>query len=101
MGRMANRPSALRALPAVEAVLRHPALAAALRDLPRVLVVEAVRLELAEERARLEARGQGAPDEQGIARRAAERAAFELEPALRRVLNATGVVLHTNLGRAP
>jgi L-seryl-tRNA(Ser) seleniumtransferase len=98
---MATRTSPLRALPAVETVLRHPALEAALRDLPRALVVEAVRAELAEERARLKARADGAPDADHIARRAAERAARERRPALRRVLNATGVVLHTNLGRAP
>ncbi|HEY2956570.1 MAG TPA: L-seryl-tRNA(Sec) selenium transferase [Candidatus Eisenbacteria bacterium] len=102
---MASRPSTLRALPAVETVLRHPALAAALEALPRTLVVEAVRAELAAERARLRARLRarrpGAPDAEGIARRAAERAALERRPAVRRVLNATGVVLHTNLGRAP
>ena len=98
---MATRSSALRALPAVEAVLRHPALEAALRALPRVLVVEAVRAELAAERARLKSGAGGAADAESIARRAAERAALARRPALRRVLNATGVVLHTNLGRAP
>jgi len=106
MPRMATRTSTLRALPAVETVLRHPELEAALRDLPRALVVEAVRAELADERTRLKGRpgaadARGAPDAGLIARRAAERAAREQRPALRRVLNATGVVLHTNLGRAP
>ncbi|TMQ49912.1 MAG: L-seryl-tRNA(Sec) selenium transferase, partial [Candidatus Eisenbacteria bacterium] len=98
---MATRTSSLRSLPAVETVLSHPALEGALRDLPRALVVEAVRAELSDERARLKSGGAAAPDAEAIARRAGERAALERRPALRRVLNATGVVLHTNLGRAP
>src|SRR5580765_3068839 len=98
---MPTRTSSLRALPAVEALLHHPALAAALRDLPRALVVEAVRAELADARAKLKSNGGAAPDADAIADRAATRAAREQRPALRRVLNATGVVLHTNLGRAP
>jgi len=101
MPRMPTRTASLRALPAVEALLHHPALAAALRDLPRALVVEAVRAELADARAKLKSNGGAAPDADAIADRAAARAAREQRPALRRVLNATGVVLHTNLGRAP
>ena len=98
---MATRTPSLRSLPAVETVLRHPALEAALRDVPRALVVEAVRAELADARARLKSNHAEAPDAESIARRAAARATRERRPALRRVLNATGVVLHTNLGRAP
>src|SRR5258708_8594179 len=36
-----------------------------------------------------------------IAQRVAQRIASELQPRLRPVINATGIVLHTNLGRAP
>ncbi len=91
----------LRALPAVETLLQHPGLAAALADLPRALVVECARAELAEARTRLK-RGDGSlPDPGTLAGRAAARALAEHRPHLRRVLNATGVVLHTNLGRAP
>jgi L-seryl-tRNA(Ser) seleniumtransferase len=68
-----------------------------LRDLPAVdrLATRLARELLAERRAELLA-GSGRDDEDLVAR-AAER----LQPSLRRVLNATGVVLHTNLGRAP
>ena len=93
--------SRLRALPAVEILLRQDALAAALSGLPRPLVVEAVRAELAQARADLR-RGVGAPPApEKLAERAAARAREAHRPQLRRVLNATGVVLHTNLGRAP
>jgi L-seryl-tRNA(Ser) seleniumtransferase len=90
----------LSALPAVETLLRHPALSRSLDRLPRLLVVEAVRQELALERVRLR-RGGATPAPDALAERAAARADAAGEPALRRVLNATGVVLHTNLGRAP
>ena len=95
------RPSRnLRALPAVETLLQLPVLASALGRLPRPLVVEAVRFELAEARARLK-RGGAAPEPQALADAAAARATASERPLLRRVINATGVVLHTNLGRAP
>ena len=90
----------MSALPAVETLLRHPALVHSLQELPRLLVVESVRAELAEERARLK-KGGPAAAEDTLAERAATRASAGLRPTLRRVLNATGVVLHTNLGRAP
>jgi L-seryl-tRNA(Ser) seleniumtransferase len=99
---MPRRP-ALRTLPAIEAVLRQPALAAVLAQVPRALVVESVRAEVALERKRLAAGRDGgaAPDAAALAVRAADRALADARPSLRRVLNATGVVLHTNLGRAP
>jgi L-seryl-tRNA(Ser) seleniumtransferase len=67
-----------------------------LRDLPSVdrLATSVARAELAERRDELLA---GASDEVDLVARARER----LRPSLRRVLNATGVVVHTNLGRAP
>ena len=97
---MPSRTPTLRALPAVEAMLRQPALREALEQLPRALVLEAVRAELAEQRSRLR-RGAQLPSPESLAASAAGRAAAAHRPVLRRVLNATGVVLHTNLGRAP
>ena len=68
----------------------------ALRSLPSVdkLAIAVARATLAERRAELLG---GAEDEVDLLARAHDR----LRPSLRRVLNATGVVVHTNLGRAP
>jgi L-seryl-tRNA(Ser) seleniumtransferase len=68
----------------------------ALRALPSVdrLATSVARAELADRRAELLA---GAEDDADLVARARDR----LRPAPRRVLNATGVVVHTNLGRAP
>src|SRR3982751_6555228 len=67
-----------------------------LRALPSVdrLATAVAKAELAERRGELLA---GATSEVDLDERARER----LRPSLRRVLNATGVVVHTNLGRAP
>ena len=58
------------------------------------LAIAVARAELQERRAELLA---GATDEVDLVTRARAR----LPPRLRRVLNATGVIVHTNLGRAP
>ena len=84
---------ARRHLPSVDAVLR----AAGTLDVPRARFVAAVREVLAEERTHGEAKSDAAV----IARAARERLVARDERSLRRVLNATGVVLQTNLGRAP
>ena len=79
-----------------------------LRDLPSVdelarglddpLAVDAARAVL--DRAREEIRAGADPGD--LAARAARRSCARLRaPSLRRVLNATGVIVHTNLGRAP
>lgn len=87
----------LRDLPAVDQVL------AALGHLegrfPRALIVEEVRRAI--EQAREEIRA-GKFAASGSIEQRVERNLARLEaPSLRRVINATGVVLHTNLGRAP
>ena len=92
---------ALRTLPSVERLLSHPSLEALTAEVPRSLRVAAVRDTLDEVRESLRREGAAAPDLDALARVAAMRARTASLPALRRVLNATGVVLHTNLGRAP
>jgi len=87
----------------VERVLGHPAIQELLRRAPRRVVVEAVRSAVAARRDAI--RREGGPvapvDLDTIAREAAAGAEDRLRPSLRPVINATGVILHTNLGRAP
>lgn len=86
----------LRALPAVERLAAHEALA----DLPRSLAIQAARRAVDEARAVLRSGSGDAPSADAIAARAAEIAREAESPTLRRAVNATGVLLHTNLGRA-
>ncbi|WP_334187878.1 L-seryl-tRNA(Sec) selenium transferase [Noviherbaspirillum sp.] len=83
-------------LPSVDSVLRWPAVDALVSAHGRMVVVGAARDELAARRA---ARESGSDAD--IAAAIAARSLAIVEPSLRRVINLTGTVLHTNLGRAP
>lgn len=84
-----------RQLPSVDRLLHQPAIQELLQIAPRGAVVAAVRESLEAARTRRT----GPPDrwEEDVRERLARRSSASLRP----VLNATGVVLHTNLGRAP
>lgn len=84
-----------RALPSVDAVLRAGEVGAAERE----RLTAAVREVLAEERVR--EGDPGISDAAEVLATARARLARRDRPTLRSVINATGVVLHTNLGRAP
>ena len=86
-----------RRLPAVDRLLSHPAVQRLVELYGRELVRVQARQVLEEER-----RGSRdpAPFEE-LLERLGTRAAAAVGPPLRRVINATGVLLHTNLGRAP
>jgi L-seryl-tRNA(Ser) seleniumtransferase len=87
-----------RALPSVNTLLESEAFRPLLDRAPRPLVADAVRQTI--DAARGEPRGAPSGDEEWAAAVSAT-LARTTRPSLRAVLNATGVVLHTNLGRAP
>ncbi len=93
----------LARLPKVDQVLARPELAAALDELPRPLVKRAVRMTVDGLRERILA-GESPAEAELAPAAAAAVAAGEARrlamPSLRRVINATGVVVHTNLGRS-
>jgi L-seryl-tRNA(Ser) seleniumtransferase len=86
----------LRELPAVHEVLER--LSPALQRFPHVLVVAEIRRALNAARTEIRA---GRASRLRIQEQVEEALAALEQPSLRRVINGTGVVLHTNLGRAP
>src|SRR5689334_129487 len=86
-----DRSTALRALPSVDQLAAH-------LDAPHALAVAAARATIDARRVELE---RGADDDVDLVARAREELVGSESSSLRRVLNATGVIVHTNLGRAP
>jgi L-seryl-tRNA(Ser) seleniumtransferase len=93
--------SKLRRLPSVDAVLQTDSGRAAMAHYGHASTVEAVREVLEQCRQRLIAGEGSVPDETAIADGAMELLERVFISTLRPVINASGVILHTNLGRAP
>jgi L-seryl-tRNA(Ser) seleniumtransferase len=96
----ADRAAALRRLPSVDDVIRRVADDTALAALPRVRLTAAAREALAAARARVAEGDDEAPSVDVLAARVAAGLHRAGPFSLRPVINAQGVVLHTNLGRA-
>ena len=85
----------LSALPSVDQLLGRLALPPA--SFPHALVVKEIRLALDQARVEIRAGREPGP----LAATVLQALQLLRQPSLKRVINATGVVLHTNLGRAP
>jgi L-seryl-tRNA(Ser) seleniumtransferase len=93
-------PSPLRSLPSVHAVLAREELVALLAKSSRSTVVRDVRRAIEEAREEIRRGGSVPIDPASLARRALE-IGRSYAVGLRPVINATGVLLNTGLGRAP
>jgi L-seryl-tRNA(Ser) seleniumtransferase len=96
----ADHAAALRGLPSVDQLVRRLADRAELSGLARPRLTALVREALDQERARVLREHTGPAAAETLAARVVERARLDGPFSLRPVINAQGVVLHTNLGRA-
>ena len=93
--------TSLRDLPSVEQLLQTPRLVELIATFGRPLTLESVRVALDEARASVRAGADSAPSRDELTARAESLLGEWARPTLQGVINATGVILHTNLGRAP
>ncbi len=101
---MTEQQQLLRLLPAVDRVLREDLLQLQLSDLPQEAVSRAVQQAIGDLRRELLQQGsvdRGRLEPVAVAQVACRICQSLVEPSLRKVINATGTLLHTNLGRAP
>ena len=101
------REQLLRKIPSVDEILSRSEIADLLKTHPRAVVVAAIRNGLARLRSEILNKEKLSDLEDGLFsfehlnplfQREIE---LQIQPQLRRVINATGVVIHTNLGRSP
>ena len=89
-----------RNLPSVDSVLADQDVAAAAQSFDRDWVVDVIREALESARSQIK-QGGDPPDAGEVARLVCRRIEDTMQAEPRQVINATGVVIHTNLGRAP
>ncbi len=95
-----DRSDLLRRLPSVDRLLARPEVAALIGRHGRPLATDAIRAAIDAARAAIKAGGDP-PDEPALIGRASDLLREWTRPRPRPVVNATGVIIHTNLGRAP
>ncbi|MDM7999713.1 MAG: L-seryl-tRNA(Sec) selenium transferase [Dehalococcoidia bacterium] len=92
--------SEFRSLPSVDKLLSDARIRELEVSYSRSLVVEVVRQVLEDCRQSI-SRGEPAPSSDNLVEAVSGRVRGLVEPTLQQVVNATGVIIHTNLGRAP
>jgi L-seryl-tRNA(Ser) seleniumtransferase len=90
----------VRKLPSVDRLLQEDTVAELVERWGHKLAADAVREELDSARQAILA-GEPCPPVEALHRQVWARLAAQLRPTLRPAINATGVIVHTNLGRAP
>ncbi len=92
--------SSLRDLPSVDQLLQQPIVSTWISEYGRPQTLEALRLSLEEAREGY-TRTKDLPSRETLLDHALRELQDWSSPSLRPLINATGVILHTNLGRAP
>ncbi|MEJ2555389.1 MAG: L-seryl-tRNA(Sec) selenium transferase [Anaerolineae bacterium] len=92
--------SELRKLPSVDKLLQEGAVAGMVEQYGRELTLDALRAALDDARQGILG-GEPAPEVEPLIATATRRLMANVRPSLYPVINATGVIIHTNLGRAP
>ncbi len=90
----------LKQIPKIDEVLKDQRLFVFFDNTARSLIVDAVRESIEETRKRILGGGMTSPNLDSIVEEAIKRLIKSKQKSLRRVINATGTILHTNLGRA-
>ncbi len=88
----------LRKLPGVDSLINQPVLKQLAAEFSHELVVYSTRQAVDELRVNPD---KGIPDEMALAHQIADKIRKITSKSLKPVINATGVIIHTNLGRAP
>jgi L-seryl-tRNA(Ser) seleniumtransferase len=91
----------LRRLPGVDSFLMSTDLKVLIELYGRTLVIDGTRIVFESWRTKLSNSSTTAPDEDMLIAEVQSWLKDQLAPTLRPVINATGVIIHTNLGRAP
>lgn len=94
---------ALRSLPSVEEILQNLSLSkknTLLADLPHALKADIIRKEIDTRRSAILANQHADTDASSITEAVIDQLELQANPSLRRVVNATGIIVHTNLGRS-
>ncbi len=93
--------NALRRLPSVDALMNTPAAADLCDEYGREAALDSLRTILQNTREQLKAGQPAAVEADALLAQAAQTLAERFLPTLRPVINAIGIIIHTNLGRAP
>ena len=98
--RVSNMKSGFRSLPSVDKILSDARVVRCEEAYSRPTVLQITREYLGEARSKIQA-GESAPPFDSVVDSICDRVSSLASASIRPVINATGVILHTNLGRAP
>ncbi|MGD9927752.1 MAG: hypothetical protein AB7S66_09390 [Sphaerochaeta sp.] len=91
----------LSGLPQIEVLLGESSLSRYIAVMSRPLVADTIRVVLESIRGEVMEKGKNVPDRESILSRICLECEHISKDRIQRVINATGVIIHTNMGRSP